>query len=115
VSDTLSGSGGRYVFISVLQELVVDGLHWIRASESIDGIALCQITPNPILISVTFHGYKVAGIGRTIIGTIAIFLFPGILIKVCIRFLDILKQSELIKAILKGIHPEVIGMIYAAY
>ncbi len=112
VSVTLFGGG--YVFIPMLQELVVDKLHWLTANEFIDSIALGQVTPGPIMISATFIGYKVAGIWGAIAGTIAIFLPPGILIMIFARFIDFFKNSPGLKAIFKGIHPVVIGMIYAA-
>lgn len=112
VSITLFGGG--YVFIPMLQELVVDNLGWLTDQEFIDGIAMGQITPGPIMISATFIGYKVAGIPGAILATIAIFLPPGILIMICSRFISYFKDSAILKAIFKGIHPVVIGMIFAA-
>jgi chromate transporter len=112
VSITLFGGG--YVFIPMLQELVVTNLGWLTEKEFIDGIAMGQITPGPIMISATFIGYKVAGISGAVLATIAMFLPPGILIMICSRFIDHFKNSPLLKAIFKGIHPVVIGMIYAA-
>ncbi len=112
VSITLFGGG--YVFIPMLQELVVTNLGWLTEKEFIDGIAMGQITPGPIMISATFIGYKVAGIAGAVVATIAMFLPPGILIMICSRFIDYFKNSPLLKAVFKGIHPVVIGMIYAA-
>jgi len=112
VSITLFGGG--YVFIPMLQELVVTNLGWLTDQEFIDGIAMGQITPGPIMISATFIGYKVAGIPGAIIATIAMFLPPGILIMVCSGFINYFKESPVLKAIFKGIHPVVIGMIFAA-
>ncbi len=112
VSITLFGGG--YVFIPMLQELVVTNLGWLTEKEFIDGIAMGQITPGPIMISATFIGYKVAGISGAVLATIAMFLPPGILIMICSRFIDHFKTSPVLKAIFKGIHPVVIGMIYAA-
>jgi len=112
VSITLFGGG--YVFIPMLQELVVDNLGWLTDQEFIDGIAMGQITPGPIMISATFIGYKIAGIPGAILATIAIFLPPGILIMICSHFITYFKNSSYLKAIFKGIHPVVIGMIFAA-
>ena len=112
VSVTLFGGG--YVFIPMLQELVVTNLGWLTEKEFIDGIAMGQITPGPIMISATFIGYKVAGIPGAIVATIAMFLPPGILIIICSRFIDYFKNSSFLKAVFKGIHPVVIGMIFAA-
>jgi chromate transporter len=44
----------------------------------------------------------------------AMFLPPGILIMVCSSFIDRFRDSSILKSIFKGIHPVVIGMIFAA-
>jgi chromate transporter len=112
VSVTLFGGG--YVFIPMLQELVVTSLGWLSEKEFIDGIAMGQITPGPIMISATFIGYKVAGISGAVVATVAMFLPPGILIMICSRFINYFKNSSFLKAVFKGIRPVVIGMIFAA-
>jgi chromate transporter len=112
VSVTLFGGG--YVFIPMLQELVVTRMDWLTNQEFIDGIAMGQITPGPIMISATFIGYKMAGIPGAVMSTIAIFLPPGMLIMLASHIVSFLKKSASLKAVFKGIHPVVIGMIFAA-
>ncbi len=106
--------GGGFVFIPMIQEIVVDSYAWVTNKEFIDGIALGQITPGPILISATFIGYKMAGILGATAATIGIFLPPAMLMLLCTHFLDKLKQSVSINAALTGIRCGVIGMIAAA-
>ncbi len=106
--------GGGFVFIPMIQEIVVDSYAWVTNKEFIDGIALGQITPGPILISATFIGYKMAGILGATAATIGIFLPPAMLMLLCTHFLDKLKQSASINAALTGIRCGVIGMIAAA-
>ena len=106
--------GGGYVFIPMLQELIVGQLHWLTAKEFADGIALGQVTPGPIMISAAFIGYKLSGVLGAIIATISMFLPPAIIMIVVSHFVDIIKNSETVKAIFKGLRPAVIGMIFAA-
>jgi len=106
--------GGGFVFIPMIQEIVVDTYGWVTNKEFIDGIALGQITPGPILISATFIGYKMAGVFGAIAATIGIFLPPAMLMLFCTHFLDKLKESSSINAVLAGIRCGVIGMIAAA-
>ncbi len=106
--------GGGYVFIPLIQRTVVDGYGWVTRQEFIDGIALGQVTPGPILISAAFFGYKVAGVLGAAAATIGIFTPPAVVMLVSTRFLDLIKRSETIKAGLRGIRPAVIGMIFAA-
>jgi chromate transporter len=106
--------GGGYVFIPLIQRVVVDNYSWVTRQEFIDAIALGQVTPGPILISAAFIGYKVAGLAGATVATISIFTPPALLMLLCTRFLDLIKRSGGIKASLRGIRPAVIGMIAAA-
>jgi chromate transporter len=106
--------GGGYVFIPMMQRTIVDSYGWVTHKEFIDGIALGQIMPGPILISAAFFGYKVAGLLGAATATAGMFGPPSILMIVCTRFLDRIKKSETIKAALRGIRSGVIGMIAAA-
>lgn len=106
--------GGGFVFIPLIQEIVVDGLNWVSASEFTSAIALGQITPGPILISATFIGYKVHGLIGAFIATFAIFFPPALLMVTASRALDHIKQSHAIQAALRGIRAAVIGLIFAA-
>jgi chromate transporter len=112
VSVTLFGGG--YVFIPALRELFVVHLHWLSQKEFIDGIALGQITPGPIMISATFIGYKYAGFWGAVTATLAIFGPPITLMLMAARFMDFLGNSPVIKKAFSGIHAIVIGMIFAS-
>jgi chromate transporter len=106
--------GGGYVFIPLIQDVVVDTQGWVSHREFIDGIALGQVTPGPILISAAFIGFKVAGIAGALVSTLGIFTPPAILMLVCTSLLDTIRKSHIIKAVLKGIRCAVTGMIAAA-
>lgn len=106
--------GGGFVFIPLMQESIVEGYHWVTHKEFVDAIAMGQITPGPILISATFIGYKVAGVLGATLATIGIFAPPAVIMLICTHYLQALKTSFNIKAILKGVRCGVIGMIAAA-
>jgi len=106
--------GGGFVFIPLLQESIVEGHQWVTHKEFIDAIAMGQITPGPILISATFIGYKVAGISGATLATAGIFAPPAMIMLICTHYLQVLKTSIHVKAVLKGVRCGVIGMIAAA-
>jgi chromate transporter len=106
--------GGGFVFIPLIQEIVVDSYGWVTHKEFIDGIALGQVTPGPILISAAFIGYKVAGLMGAVAATIGIFTPPAVLMVICARYLERIKRSAVLKAAMRGIRAAVIGMIAAA-
>ena len=106
--------GGGYVFIPLIQEIVVDGHGWVTTQEFIDAIAMGQITPGPILVSAAFIGLKVAGFTGAVVATVGIYLPPALLMVASTRALEFIKKSQAIRAALRGIRPAVVGMIAAA-
>lgn len=114
-SMSLTLFGGGYVFIPMIQEVVVERFGWLTSREFIDGIALGQITPGPILISAAFIGQKVAGITGALLSTVAIFTPPAMLMVLLAGMLDTIKSSPVIQSALKGIRVAVIGLIFTAF
>jgi chromate transporter len=106
--------GGGYVFIPLIQEIIVDGHGWVTTQEFIDAIAMGQITPGPILVSAAFIGLKVAGFTGAVVATVGIYLPPALLMVGSTRVLEVIKRSQAIRAALRGIRPAVVGMIVAA-
>lgn len=106
--------GGGYVFIPLIQEIVVNGHGWVTHQEFIDAIAMGQITPGPILVSAAFIGLKVAGMAGAVVAIIGIYLPSALLMVGSTHMLERIKRSLVIKAALRGVRPAVIGMIAAA-
>jgi len=112
MSLTLFGSG--YVFIPIIQDVIVNGQGWLTNQQFIDGLEISQITPGPTLITSAFIGYKVAGLLGALSATLGIFLPPALLMLAGTFFLDSLKNSTVFKAALLGVRPAVVGMLIAA-
>ncbi len=106
--------GGGYVFIPLIQEIVVISHGWVTQQEFVDAVAMGQVTPGPILVSAAFIGLKVAGVAGAVVATAGIFAPSAVLMVVCTRLLDHIKESVVVKAALRGVRPAVVGMIAAA-
>lgn len=106
--------GGGYVFIPLIQEIVVNGQGWVTHQEFVDAIAMGQITPGPILVSAAFIGLKVAGFTGAVVAILGIYLPSALLMVGSTHMLERIKRSLVIKAALRGVRPAVIGMIAAA-
>jgi chromate transporter len=106
--------GGGLVIIPLLEAAVVDDFQWMTRSEFIDGVALGEVTPGPVVITAAFVGYKVAGVLGALVATVAIFAPSFFFIMFASPFLLRLRQNPWVKSFLKGVMPAVLGAIAAA-
>ncbi len=103
--------GGGFPAIPLIQYEIVDRFHWLSTKEFLDGIALGQVTPGPILITATFVGYKVSNILGATMATLGIF-FPSFFILILlIPYHDQLKGVEKVRMMEQGILGSFIGML----
>lgn len=103
--------GGGFTTIPMIQYEVIDRYQWLSTKEFLDGIALGQVTPGPILITATFIGYKLSGLLGASMATIGIF-FPSFFILILlIPYYDRLKGVESVRTIERGILGSFIGML----
>ena len=103
--------GGGFTIISLIQYEVVDKFQWVSTKEFLDGIAMGQITPGPVMITATFLGYKLAGLWGGILATIAIFSTPFFLISLVIPQYDRIQGLTVIRRMEQGILSAFIGML----
>ncbi len=106
--------GGGLTMLAFMQEQVVNQLHWLTPQQFLDGLALGQLTPGPILMVAAFVGHKVAGFWGAMVGGLAIFLPSFIFMLSLLPVFERIKRITWMKAALKGISPAVIGMIAVA-
>jgi chromate transporter len=86
VNGTLSeiflyfAKAGLFVFGSGLAVVpflyggVVQGHHWLTDHQFVDAVAVAMITPGPVVITVAFIGYLVAGVAGATAAALGIFL-----------------------------------------
>jgi chromate transporter len=106
--------GGGLVIIPLMEFTVVDQYHWLTRIEFINGVAIGQVTPGPVVLTAAFIGYKVAGFFGALTATVAIFLPSFIFILLAAPLLEKLRQNPNVQAFLKGTTPAVLGAIAAA-
>jgi chromate transporter len=106
--------GGGYAMISALQQNLVFQHGWLSMEEFSNGVAAGQITPGPLMILVTFLGFKIAGFWGALLGTLGLFLPSFIVVLAISRNYQKIKDNSAVKACLKGINASVVGIIAAA-
>jgi chromate transporter len=103
--------GGGLTMIAFMQEQVVSQFQWLTPQEFIDGLALGQFTPGPILMVAAYVGYKVAGVAGAAVGGAAAFLPSFIMMLAILPVLDRVRKLVWTRAALRGIAPAVIGVL----
>jgi chromate transporter len=73
--------GSGLVIVPFLRASVVDEYQWITAGEFLDSVTIGLVSPGPVVITATFVGYLVAGVGGAGAATAGMFL-PAILFTV---------------------------------
>ena len=106
--------GGGITMLAFVQEQVVNQLNWLTPQEFLDGLALGQLTPGPILMLAAYVGYKLAGIAGAVVGGGAIFLPSFLMMLSVLPLLARVSHWLWIKAAMRGIGAAVIGALAVA-
>ncbi len=103
--------GGGLTLVAFIQEQVVTQYHWLTHREFIDGLALGQLTPGPILMVAAYVGYKLHGIAGASVAAASIFLPAFVLMLGILPVFERARRLVWTKAAMKGIGPAVIGVL----
>jgi chromate transporter len=66
--------GSGLAIIPFLQQGVVQQFGWLNDHQFLDAVAVAMITPGPVVITVAFIGFIVAGLAGAVMAAIGIFL-----------------------------------------
>ena len=103
--------GGGLTMIAFIQDQVVGQFGWLTPREFVDGLALGQLTPGPVLMIAAYVGYKLAGLGGAIVAAAAAFLPSFVIMLAILPVLDRVRQMAWMKATMRGMSPAVIGVL----
>ena len=103
--------GGGLTVIAFAQEQVVNQYHWLSHQEFIDGLALGQFTPGPILMIAAYVGFKVTGLVGAIVSALAIFLPSFVFMLSILPVYNRIRNLQWMKAAMKGVGPATIGVL----
>ena len=103
--------GGGLAMIAFIQDQVVGQYDWLTAREFIDGLALGQLTPGPVLMIAAYVGYKAAGPAGAAVAGGAAFLPSFVIMLGVLPVLDRVRKLVWVRAVMKGMAPAVIGVL----
>jgi chromate transporter len=103
--------GGGFVIIPLMQHDVVKAYHWMTAAHFLDAVALGQITPGPVVQTVSVVGYAAGGVGGALLAALVAFTPSFLFVLFGAPSFDKIRSNEAIGAFLTGSGPAVIGAI----
>lgn len=105
--------GGGYASVPLLFHEIVEVHHWMSNQALMDGIALGQVTPGPIVITATFAGYLLAKIPGAVVGTISIFTPSLFLLLLVVPYFDRMQHNPSLQRALRGVLVSFVGLLLA--
>ncbi len=103
--------GGGFASLPLMLQEVVHVRGWMDARTFMDGIALGQVTPGPIVITAAFVGYLTHHLSGAIVATVAILTPSFILLVLTAPFFDRLKGSPAFARATHGILASFVGLL----
>ena len=105
--------GGGFVIIPLMQADAV-GHHWMTTAQFLNGVALGQVTPGPVVQTVATVGYAAAGIGGGLLAAVIAFSPSFVFVLAGARHFGALRGNVRAQAFLDGAGPAAIGAILGA-
>jgi chromate transporter len=105
--------GGGFASVPVMLHEVVGVRHWMSTRIFMDGIAMGQVTPGPIVITATFVGYRIAGLLGAALATVAVFLPSFLILALVVPHFDRMKANPYFQRAMRGILASFVGLLLA--
>jgi chromate transporter len=106
--------GSGLAIVPFLHGGVVREMHWLTERQFLDAVAVSMITPGPVVITVAFIGYLVAGPLGAIAAAIGVFLPAYLIVVVVARWFQRVAQNSDLRAAVDGVTAAATGAIAGA-
>ena len=104
--------GGAYTAIPFLRDSMVGIYPAITMEAFLDGLALSNVIPAPLVIFGTFLGYLAGGLGGAFLITLGIFLPAFSFTLIGHKYLEKIAENPLLHTMLNAIAASVIGLLF---
>jgi chromate transporter len=106
--------GSGLAIVPFLHSGVVTENHWLTEQQFIDAVAVAMITPGPVVITVGFIGYLVAGFPGACVAAAATFLPCYLFTVIPAPYFHKIAKNKPVKAFVDGITAAVVGALVGA-
>jgi len=106
--------GSGLAIVPFLHGGVVDGHHWLTEQQFLDAVAVAMITPGPVVITVAFIGYLVAGPLGAVLASIGVFAPCFFIVVLAAPHYRRFAGKGRVKAFVEGVTAGAVGAIAGA-
>ena len=106
--------GSGLAIVPFLHGGVVDANHWLSEAQFLDAVAIAMITPGPVVITVAFIGYLVAGPAGATMAAVGVFVPCFLIVVVAAPHFRRFAGKERIKAFVAGVTAGAVGALAGA-
>jgi chromate transporter len=106
--------GSGLAIVPFLHGGVVNDFHWLDERQFLDAVAVAMITPGPVVITVAFIGYLVAGLAGATLAAIGVFLPCYLFVIIPAPYFRRWAQVPQIKSFVDGVTAAATGAIAGA-
>lgn len=106
--------GSGLAIVPFLYGGVVNEYHWLNEQQFMDAVAVAMITPGPVVITVGFIGYLVAGVPGACVAALATFVPCYLFTVIPAPYFKKYGKLPAIKAFVDGVTAAAIGAIVGA-
>jgi chromate transporter len=106
--------GSGLVIVPFLEKGLVQQTGWLDERQFLVAVAIGMISPGPVVITATFVGYLVAGVGGALVSTVGIFLPSFLLVLIVAPILVRHRANANVQGFVKGAYAAAIGTILGA-
>jgi chromate transporter len=106
--------GSGLAIVPFLYGGVVRDYHWLTESQFLDAVAVAMITPGPVVITVGFIGYLVAGVAGATLAALGVFLPVYFFVVIPFGWFKKHGSNPHLKAFVDGVTAAAVGAITGA-
>jgi len=103
--------GGGFASVPLMFHEVVEVRRWMDGPTLLNGIAMGQVTPGPIVITATFIGYLLHGFLGGLVATVSVFLPSFMIVIAIVPYFDRIRNSPYFSRVLMGILCSFVGLL----